>query len=281
MFQNLDLFGKTIRFAVLGSGSRGNATVVVCGDDALLLDCGLSRRAVVERMRLVGLSPDRIRAICLTHEHSDHVAGARITASRLGVPVYMTSGCRAQMPRADEIADLRLVEANRAFRVGSLSVEAFPVPHDAVDTVGYIVGHGGTRLGFVTDLGSVRRDLGDRLKGCAALVLEFNHEPSMVRSGPHPRSVKERVLGPRGHLSNAQAAGLLGSLERSALRDVVIAHISEKNNTPELALAAARGAMEGWSRPPARVHLSSQKTPGPLLRVDDGHVRSAGGDLGP
>ncbi len=272
MFQNLDLFSKTIRFASLGSGSRGNATVVVCEGDAVLLDCGLSAKSVVDRLEAVGVSPDSIRAIALTHEHSDHVGGARVTSRVLGVPVYMTSACRAQMPDAGEIDDVRRLVPDRTLRVGALSIDAFRVPHDTVDPVGFVVGAGASKLGLVTDLGTIRRGIVDRLRGCRAVILEFNHDPALVAANPYPDSVKERVLGDHGHLSNAQAGALLARLDGGAVRDVVLAHISEKNNTEELALAAARAALAGWRRPRPRLHVAGADAPGPLLRLDDGRM---------
>ena len=270
MFQNLDLFSKAIHFSVLGSGSRGNCTVVAGEGGAILLDCGLSGSRVVERLEAVGVDPSSVRAIALTHEHSDHVAGARTTSKRLGVPVYMTSACRAQMPRADEIEDVRIIEPGAAFAVAGITVEAFRVPHDTVDPVGFIAGHGANRVGLVTDMGAVRRSTIERLRACRAIVLEFNHDPGMVATNPYPDSVKERVLGGHGHLSNAQGAELLAALGAGQVRDVVLAHLSEKNNLPELALEAARGAMRRWTRGPARLHIAAQDEPSPLIRVDDG-----------
>ncbi len=270
MFQNLDLFSKTIRFAVLGSGSRGNATVVACDGDAVILDCGLSAKAVVERLEAVGVAPESVRAIALTHEHSDHVAGARVTSRALDVPVYMTSACRAQMADAAEIADVRVLVPGRSVAIGSLTVETFRVPHDTVDPVGFLVGAGADRLGLVTDLGTARRGIAARLRQCRAVVLEFNHEPELVAANPYPDSVKERVLGDHGHLSNAQAADLLARLDGGAVRDVVLAHLSEKNNTEDLAVAAARGAVAGWRSPKPRLHVAQQDRPGPLLALDHG-----------
>jgi phosphoribosyl 1,2-cyclic phosphodiesterase len=270
MFQNLDLFSKAIHFAVLGSGSRGNATVVTCGDDAVLLDCGLSAQQTIERLESIGVAPDRVRAIALTHEHSDHVAGARVTSRTLGVPVYMTSACRAQMDDADEIADVRIIQPETPFAVGAITIEPFRVPHDTVDPVGFIAGNGRNRLGLITDLGAVQKGMIRRLRSCRAIILEFNHDPVLVQANPYPDSIKERILGTHGHLSNAQAASLLSALGTGEVRDVVLAHLSEKNNSADRALAAAMAAMTGWTRRSARLHVAAQDEPGPLLRVDDG-----------
>lgn len=245
--------------------------MVSCDGTAVLLDCGLSAKAVVERLETVGVAPESIAAIALTHEHGDHVAGARVTGERLGVPVYMTSACRAQMD-TEGIRDLRLIEVGRPLRFGALRVDAFRVPHDTVDPIGFVVGTGADRLGLVTDLGCIRRDVLRPLRGCRAVVLEFNHDPAMVRANPYPDSVKERVLGDHGHLSNEQAAELLRGLDGGQIRDVVLAHLSEKNNTPELALDAAERALAGWRSPRPRLHVAGQDEPTALLRLDTGRM---------
>lgn len=242
-----------------------------CEQQGVLLDCGLSAKAVVARLAGLGVDPEQIRAIVLTHEHSDHVTGARVTSQRLGVPVYMTTGCRGQMADADQIEDLRIVRADVPIRIGPLLIEPFRVPHDTVDPVGFVVGNGVNRLGLVTDLGSVRRDVISRLRACVALILEFNHEPSKVAESPYPDSVKERVLGSYGHLSNAQASALLSSLQGGPLRSVVLAHLSERNNSPELALSAARRAIATWAHPP-RLHLASQDSPTAMLTIAGGRM---------
>ncbi|MDR3419598.1 MAG: MBL fold metallo-hydrolase [Nevskia sp.] len=233
-----------IRFAYLGSGSKGNAAVVSTGGTTILLDCGLGLRETEQRLERLGLRAEELSGILVTHEHADHIAGVAPLAQRYRLPVWITAGSVAgwkEPPR--EL--IRRINPHDPFRIGELQVRPYPVPHDAREPCQFVFGDGRFRLGVLTDAGSVTAHMRRVLSGCDALLLEFNHELEMLRQGPYPPPLKRRVAGDHGHLSNAQAADLLASLDRSRLQHLVLTHISETNNTPQHALRAAAGVLNG------------------------------------
>lgn len=229
------------RFASLGSGSRGNATVIEAGQTRILVDCGFTARDFVARCEGLALDPSGLDAILVTHEHGDHMRGVGAVARRLGIPVWMTHGTwRA----ADfgTIANLTLFAGHAgSFRIGDLSVTPVPVPHDAREPTQFVFDHGGERFGVLTDLGSITPRVVEAFDGVDALLLECNHDPDMLAAGPYPPSLQARVGGHYGHLNNLQAADFLRRIDHRRLRHLVAAHLSEKNNAPEL----ARHAIEG------------------------------------
>ena len=237
-----------MRFAVLGSGSRGNATVICNGQTRLLVDCGFSRRETETRLQRHALSPEAIDAILVTHEHSDHVSGVARLSRKYKIPVYATHGTA----RAADLCDLEgLVEisAQQQFGVGTLQVQSFPVPHDAREPVQFVVSQNDQRIGILSDAGMVTAHMREVLSGCDALLLECNHCPQMLAAGPYPPALKRRVASRLGHLSNQQSAELLGGLDTSRLQHLAITHVSEKNNCPELArslLANVLGEQPDW-----------------------------------
>ena len=227
-----------MRFRSLGSGSRGNATLLDAGGTRLLIDCGFSLREFERRIAEAGWRPRQLDAILLTHEHADHVRGVGAVARRYGIPVWSTAGTwRGAV--AGAVPRLHLFTAHgNGFRIGSVHVQPYAVPHDAREPVQYVFGDGGRRLGILTDAGSLTPHIVDSLRGLDALVLECNHDPAMLASGPYPPALRARVGGRLGHLSNRQAAALLGRLDHASLSRVAVAHVSEKNNRPDLARAA-------------------------------------------
>lgn len=228
-----------LRFALLGSGSRGNAAVVECGDTRILLDCGFSARETLVRLGRLGRDGAGFAAILITHEHSDHAAGAAVCARRLRAPVWMTPGTfRALGSEADGLADVRLFNPDEAFVIGDIEVRPFPVPHDAREPSQFVFSDGQARLGFLTDIGEATAEVEAMLDGCDALVLECNHDPGLLRDGPYPYPLKQRIAGGQGHLANQAAAELLARLDTSRLRHLVAAHLSQTNNRPELVRAA-------------------------------------------
>jgi len=227
-----------VRFASLGSGSRGNATLVEAGSTRLLVDCGYSRRELERRLALAGVDPESIDAILITHEHADHVKGVGAVARRYGLPVWCTRGTWRGFDMG-EVARLHLFTPQvDGFRIGDLGVRPYPVPHDAREPVQYVFEADRRRLGVLTDTGSLTPHILERLDGVDALLLECNHDPGMLASGPYPPRLQARVGGALGHLSNGQAAHLLSRLEHAKLRHLVAAHLSEKNNHPDLAREA-------------------------------------------
>lgn len=234
-----------MRFASLGSGSAGNALVVEAGTTRVLLDCGFGLREVETRLGRLGLASADLAAIVVTHEHEDHAGGVARLAARHDIPVWLTYGTqRALGSSLAPALDLRLIDSQHRFAVGDLWIEPFPVPHDAREPVQFVFTDGAARLGVLTDVGAPTPHIRERLTRCHALVLECNHDRAMLESGPYPTSLKRRVGGAFGHLANDAAAAILAGLDTSLLRHVVAAHLSRKNNTPELARAALAGALD-------------------------------------
>lgn len=237
-----------MRFAVLGSGSRGNATLVEAGGTTVLLDCGFSVAQVEQRLARLGRRVQDIRAVVVTHEHSDHVGGVATLARSFGLPVWATAGTARAAGLMGE-TDCRVFDSHAPFAIGDLEVLPFPVPHDAREPCQFVFGDGARRLGVLTDVGTITPHIVAMLNGCDALMLECNHDLTMLVTGEYTPRLKQRVGGRHGHLNNEQAAALLVSLDRSRLRHLVAAHLSEKNNRPELArraLAAAMNCGDEW-----------------------------------
>lgn len=237
-----------MRFASLGSGSRGNALLVERGETRLLIDNGFSLRELEARLARVGREAGQLSAVLVTHEHNDHIGGIGPLARKYRLPVYMTHGTRTASV-ADALPRLELISSHEPFAIGELEVMPYPVPHDAREPCQFVFADGARRLGLLTDSGRITQHIVDQLGRCDALVLECNHDAQMLADGPYPSFLKARVGGGLGHLSNAQAAELLERLDVSALQHIVAAHISEKNNTPALARAAlgtVLGCDEAW-----------------------------------
>lgn len=236
-----------MRFAALGSGSRGNAWLVEEGGTCLMVDCGFSVRETERRLRRLGKSPADLAGILVTHEHSDHIAGAEPLARRYHLPVWMTAGTRRAGGRAWQ--DARLIAYHEMLEIGDLQAQPFAVPHDAHEPSQFVFSNGARRLAIATDLGSSTPHVRERLSGCDALVLECNHAEDLLANGSYPPMLKRRVGGSHGHLSNRQAQELIAGLDVSGLQHLVAAHLSEKHNTPRLArqaLSAALGCHEDW-----------------------------------
>lgn len=236
-----------MRFASLGSGSRGNALVVEAGRTRVLLDCGFGPRNLAARLARLGLAPGDLDAILVTHEHADHVGGVAACARRHALDVFLTHGTLGAAT-LDGVS-LEVIDSHSAFAIGDLELQPFPVPHDAREPSQFVFSDGGCRLGVLTDAGCVTPHMVEMLSGCAALVLECNHDAAMLAAGSYPPHLKRRIAGRFGHLDNAAAAGLLAQMDRSKLLHVVAAHLSQENNTPALAtaaLAAVLGCEPDW-----------------------------------
>lgn len=253
------------RLIVLGSGSGGNAVVVDGGAECLLIDAGFSCRELEARMARAGVDREKVAAVLLTHEHSDHTKGAARFSRRHRVPVWATAGTQAEIGLAASGIEVRTLRAGCVEHIGPFAVEPFAVPHDAREPVGFVVEHaGGQRIGLAADLGTRRGVSWDRLQDLDALILETNHDLEMLRTGPYPWPLKQRVAGGHGHLSNCDAAAGLPELLSERLRWVVLYHLSRTNNRPELALEAVGEALarEGSN---AEICVTSQFEPTPWL----------------
>jgi phosphoribosyl 1,2-cyclic phosphodiesterase len=230
-----------VQFCSLGSGSAGNALLVRSPNTCVMIDCGFGVRELARRIARCGMDVGDIDAILVTHEHSDHAGGVAAAAGRFGIPVYASAGtARAAGFAPGSWAPL---VSEQAQVIGDLEVQPVTVPHDAREPCQFAIAHRGLRLGVLTDLGHVSRLVVAHFRRCDALVLECNHDTAMLDNGPYPHPLKRRVGGEHGHLSNAQAAGLLAEVETAALQHLVAAHLSEQNNRPELARAALAGAL--------------------------------------
>lgn len=233
-----------MRFASLGSGSRGNALVVEAGETAVLLDCGFAARTMAEKLGRLGVDPGCLAAVLVTHEHSDHIAGVFRFARRFAVPVYLTHGTLAAAPRGKiELPECRLIDSHSSFAIRDLEIFPFPVPHDAREPVQYAFSNGKSRLGVLTDAGEVTAHMVDVLRSCDALVLECNHDSRMLAQSDYPAVLKRRIAGRLGHLDNDAAASLLRQVDAGRLQHLLAAHLSEQNNRPELAAGALAEAM--------------------------------------
>lgn len=236
------------RFASLGSGSRGNALVFQAGKTTVLLDCGFKLRETTARLARLELQPADLSGIVVTHEHSDHAGGVLALARKHGLPLWMTHGTwQAILQDSGDSGDgvtVELIDGSQAFALGDVDVRPFTVPHDAREPVQYVLSDGRRRLGVLTDAGSVTAHIENALSGCDALVLETNHDRDMLMNGAYPAWLKQRIGGPHGHLANHAAARLLATLDVTRLKHVIAAHLSEQNNTPDLArqsLESVRG----------------------------------------
>lgn len=238
-----------MRFASLGSGSEGNGLLVEAGDTRVLIDCGFGIAAMHSRLGRLGIEPDSISAIVVTHEHSDHVGGVPRFAARYSIPVWLTFGTLYAFEERLSGLELRGFDSHEPFAVGDLEILPFPVPHDAREPVQVVLTDGARRLGVLTDVGAITAHIEASLSGCDALVLECNHDPEMLAGSDYPWPLKARIAGRFGHLDNAASAGLLARVAGPQLQHVVAAHLSQQNNTPELARAALAGALRcdaGW-----------------------------------
>jgi phosphoribosyl 1,2-cyclic phosphodiesterase len=239
----------SLRFRVLGSGSTGNATLVEGGGARVLVDAGLGPRQLGERLASAGVDPASIDAVLVSHEHADHARGATAFVARWGMPLAGTRGTyRAARFEATELPGYVRIEAGQTRAFARLEVRSVAVPHDAAAPVAFVLSAGGVSFGHATDIGHLGRGLVEALDPCDAVLLESNYDPAMLRDGPYPWALKERILGPLGHLSNGDVACFLEERLGEACRRVVLAHLSQKNNHPELALLAAQEALRRGGR---------------------------------
>jgi phosphoribosyl 1,2-cyclic phosphodiesterase len=241
----------TLRFASLGSGSKGNCLVAEAGGTRLLLDCGLAPRETERRLARLGLDPSGLAGILVTHEHDDHGGHAFAFAARHGIPLWMTHGTREALAatRPADGARVEVIDGRQPFAVQEIEVQPYTVPHDAREPVQFVLSDGARRLGVLTDIGASTAHVEAVLSGCDALVLECNHDLEMLWTGDYPKWLKERIAGPFGHLDNGAAERLLAALDRTRLAHVIAAHLSQHNNREDLArsaLARALGCEESW-----------------------------------
>jgi len=240
-----------VSLSVLASGSRGNSAIVASAQTRILVDAGISCRETFKRIKIGGDDPHALSAILITHEHSDHIYGLATLAKKLNISVYMTGATHQAWARAmrdesgerPELTRLEVFRAGCSFHIGDIQVMPFTIPHDAADPVGFTFSAEGAKIGFATDLGYLPASVRDHLRRCDVLVMESNHDLEMLRVGPYPWSVKQRVMSRVGHLSNDGLAEFFAGDYDGGAAYVVLAHLSEQNNHPELARRAAEKAL--------------------------------------
>jgi len=255
-----------MRFSVLGSGSRGNAVYIEAGKSSVLIDAGFSGKELQKRMEAVGRDLADVKAICITHEHNDHISGAGVISRRYEIPVIINSGTlEAASSKMGKLFGTTIFSSGDVTYVGDLEIRSFCISHDTADPVGYVVSDGNKRLGYLTDTGKVSHLMARRLLSCQGIILEFNHDLEMLKYGPYPLPLQQRVRSSRGHLSNEDAADFLTDLMEGEIQEVVLAHLSEKNNTVELARQAAQKRLAQW--PAVNLHVARQDTAMPLLQL--------------
>jgi phosphoribosyl 1,2-cyclic phosphodiesterase len=256
--------GAPISFCLLASGSKGNAIHVSDGQTAVLFDAGLSGVDIERRMTSRGLDPKALNAIVVSHEHNDHVQGVGVLSRRFDLPVFISRATEKAAYRLGNLKSVRHFSCGTSFAVGRLRIHPFSIAHDAEDPAGFTISMGPVKIGIATDLGVVTGMVRVHLNECSALILEANHDPQMLIEGPYPWPLKQRIQGRTGHLSNPDTMALLKELSHDRLREVVLAHLSETNNTPEKALAAVGPALRGHG---ARLHVACQDRPSPIFRI--------------
>lgn len=236
-----------MRFACLGSGSRGNATLIEHRQTCIMVDCGFSTREVERRLQRLQREPGDITAILVTHEHSDHLQGVARLARKYSIPVWMTSGTQAALQQ--EVPELRTLNAHESLVLGDLEINPFPVPHDAREPCQFVFNSGSSRFAILTDAGSVTTHMLDSIAGVDAMMLECNHDREMLSNGRYPAWLKQRVGGDYGHLNNDQSADILCAMDSTRLKTLVASHLSSDNNSAEQVrhtLSAVTACDPGW-----------------------------------
>jgi phosphoribosyl 1,2-cyclic phosphodiesterase len=228
----------SLEVCVLASGSSGNSVYIASPFTRILVDAGLTARQIALRLEEIGVCPDSINGICVSHEHGDHVAGLRVLQKRHSIPVYANAGTLngiKRQPKSDEIT-ARVFQTGASFEIGDLTIEPFSVPHDAYEPVGFRIRTAETCVGIVTDLGMSTSLIREKLKGCHAIIVESNHDEDLLREAPRPWPLKQRIRSRQGHLSNIDAARLIADCATETLEHVFLAHLSSDCNTPDTAL---------------------------------------------
>lgn len=248
----------TLSVCVLASGSKGNAIYVSDGNAAILVDVGLSGIQIERRMHAAGLTVAQLSAIVVSHEHSDHVRGVGVLSRRYRLPVYISPRTeKATGTQLGRLHEIRHFEIGRPFGLGGMTIHPFATSHDAQDPAGFTISRNGHKIGIATDLGIATGMIKEHLKSCALLVLEANHDPAMLIDGPYPWPLKQRIKSRNGHLSNEDSGSLLAEICHNGLCHVILAHLSETNNTPKKALCAIEKAL-GAAERGFKIHVACQ-----------------------
>jgi phosphoribosyl 1,2-cyclic phosphodiesterase len=235
---------RIVKICVLASSSAGNSTFVGAGNTRVLIDAGLSRKEICQRLAGIGEDAAALSAVLITHEHSDHTCGLLPLLKKFGVPVYVSRLTAPAIPWGEYTPKLETFQAGERITIGELEIDTFTVPHDAIDPVGFCVRAEGVKIGFVTDLGYMPDSVRFHLHGAQLVVLESNHDIDMLKVGPYPWSVKQRVMGRNGHLSNDGVCGFIRDGLDGSVHTLVLGHLSEHNNHPEIVRLMAVQALQ-------------------------------------
>ena len=273
-------YGKRdhLSMVVLGSGSRGNAYYIWNQDTAILVDCGLSTKQILLRLEQVGILFPKIDAVFITHEHTDHVSSCAILEKRLHrlgqkPTFYMSPGTFCAAPEKCLPKKVSLIRDSHIVEVGSVVVEAFEVPHDGTECLGYRAGYNGHWVGVITDLGDVTDEVIDKMRTMTTMAFEFNHDVEMLLNGSYPPHVQDRILDWSGHLSNDQAAEALERSVSPRLQNLILAHISEQNNCPKLVESMAQAVLERCCHNDlVNLHVAEQHRPSPIFSINQAPV---------
>lgn len=257
-----EIWAMPLRLCVLGSGSGGNCIYVASPQTALLIDAGLSGQEILRRLASIGANPASLAGVCVTHEHKDHCASLGVLQLRLQLPLYVNGGTLEALSNDASMASLRwtVFTTGCPFEIGDLRVSPFSVPHDAFEPVGFLIEHGPARAGVVTDMGAPTELVRARLRCCQVVVLEANHDETLLRSAERPWTLKQRIAGRQGHLSNVQAAELIAQVSAGGLRVVYLAHLSAECNRPELALRTVSSLLARKNIRHVSIKLTAQDT---------------------
>jgi len=247
-----------LRVCLLASGSQGNALYIESSESRILVDAGLSGRELSRRLERIGVEADDLNAIFVTHEHHDHCCGLGVMARRHNLPVFAHEATIQALPRLGRVRDIREFEAGDLVDFRDLQVRSFPITHDAAAPVGFTIETSDGKVGIATDLGIPTRLVADRLRDCRVLVVESNHDEKMLRDGPYPWPLKERIRGSHGHLSNDASSGLLDQIAWPGLEMVFLAHLSEQNNCPQLVKGTAKQIFEAGNLCSPRLDVAGQ-----------------------
>lgn len=258
-----------VRLTILGSGSSGNCAYLETDQIRILIDAGFSLRQIRQRLALIGKAPENLDGILVTHEHSDHVQGLPALSEKLKIPVYCNRPTHEAIQyQLGNRLDCRLFSTGATFELGDLVVESFSIPHDAQDPVGFLVRTSAGNVGFLTDLGHATRLVLERIRHAHALVLEANHDVKMLQDCPHrPWSLKQRILGRHGHLSNEAAADAAEEIMSQDLRTIYLGHLSRECNRPELARRVVAERLERIGANHVEITVTSQSVPCPTLTL--------------
>jgi phosphoribosyl 1,2-cyclic phosphodiesterase len=254
-----------LELCMLASGSKGNAIYVSGGSTSILIDAGLSGIEIERRLNSKGLYPEDLDAIIVSHEHTDHIQGVGVLSRRFNLPVYMSS--KTEKASVSQLGNVRVIknfECGSPFMIKDLFIHPFSISHDAEDPSGFTINQNGTKVGIATDLGIATSMVKEHLKGCSLLILEANHDEDMLINGPYPWPIKQRIKSRAGHLSNEASKNLLKELQHDRLKYVILAHLSQTNNTPQKALCEVSRAITHCN---PQLDVATQDECGALLRL--------------